>query len=143
MKSLEVFTRLGIDDPDDALFATCWEASQATRPDAIGFLQPEAIRRTCDFTGLPVAAHSTLLEAARWIEASSDLSALAWHCQHVLYEVFEFPAWQKTRRWPDPVPTLGDLSGAFYLLIALDAIPRMLAAQEAGHSGTDQPRLCH
>ena len=92
MKSLEVFTRLGIDDPDDALFATCWEASQATRPDAIGFLQPEAIRRTCDFTGLPVAAHSTLLEAARRIEASSDLCALAWHCQHVLYEVFEFPA---------------------------------------------------
>lgn len=126
MNAPEILASLGIDDPDDALFTTCWKTSQATQPEAIGFLEPEAIRRSCDFAGLPAAAHSTLLKAACRIEASPDLRALAWHCQHVLYEVFEFPAWRNTRRWPDPIPTLGDLSGAFYLLIALDAIPRML-----------------
>ena len=32
MKSLEVFTRLGIDDPDDPLFATCWRRRRQHGP---------------------------------------------------------------------------------------------------------------
>ena len=126
MKKNDLLTRLGIDDPADAL-RPFWDESQSNYPaDGIRFLHPDSIRRTRAFTGLPEAAEPALLAAAARIRESADLAALVWHCHRLIYEHLEFPASQQTRHWPNRIPGLDELSGAFYLLIALDAVPRML-----------------
>ncbi|MDA0337951.1 MAG: acyltransferase domain-containing protein, partial [bacterium] len=141
MQALEVLARLGLDDPGQAL-TPYWDKSQARWPaSGIGFLQPQVITRTRAFAGLEAAVDAALLEAAAQIRASAALSALAWHCNHLIFQQFEYPAAQ-TRHWPDSIPLLGDLAGAFYLLIALDAIPRMLAAQQARQIPATISRAC-
>ena len=126
MKALEVLAHLGVDDPADCL-TSYWDESHRTYPQThtvqasrIRFLQPEAIIQTRTFAGLPHSADATLLAAAAQIRGSAELSALIWHCSHLAFEQFEFPAAQ-IRHWPDPIPALGELSGAFYLLIDISA----------------------
>jgi hypothetical protein len=130
MKAHDVLSHLGLDDFADTLTAY-WDESQNAYPGApaaeIRFLQPREIVSTRTFAGLPEAADTSLLEAAAQIRGSAQLCALAWHCSHLAFRQFEYPATQ-IRRCPDPIPALGELSGVFYLLISLDAVPRMLDA---------------
>ncbi len=140
----DVLTSLGIDDPDDRLFRSHWAASQSNQPGhAIDFLGAESIRRDRAYSGLPEDVDAVLLQAAERVRASAELSSLAWHCQYLVYDVFEFPAWQNTRHWPVVIAGLGDLTSAFYLLIALAAVPRMLAAhQQRGIPGQISHDCC-
>lgn len=104
-----------------------WEQSAATCPAAPPeFLHPARIVAHREYARLPADIDPVLLETARRVAASKDLLAVAWHCHQLLYEHEDYPAGEQMRHWPHPLGPLGDLSGALYLLIALDAIPRML-----------------
>ena len=148
MKAHDVLSHLGLDEAADTL-TPYWDESQRTYPNTsvgapaaeIRFLQPAAILSTRAFAGLPEASDATLLRAAAQIRGSAQLCALAWHCNHLAFQQFEFPAAQ-IRHWPDPIPALGELSGAFYLLIALDAVPRMLDAHRLREIPESVSRAC-
>jgi hypothetical protein len=124
--------RLGLDPADDdladALWLDRWPASQAARPEGVPlFLQPDEIRRRRQYAGLPADVEPTLLRAAATVNASAELTALAWHAQFVLYEFDDFPAHANTRRWPERIDALGDDTAALWLLLGFEALPRMLA----------------
>jgi hypothetical protein len=139
----EVVRRLAIDDPDGHLCASDWASGQLLRPDgAISFLQVEHIVERRRFAGLPASVDAVLLQAADLVRQSAELSSLAWHFQYLLYDLPEFPAHRHAKFWPQPLAQLGSLSGAFYLLIALEAIPRMLAAHAARGVSLEISRGC-
>jgi len=127
-----VLGRLGINGSADLdILAEHWEDSEACFPDVIPrFLDPEQIPATRAFGGLPSEADVELLAAGQRIVASPELLHLAWHCHRVAFEHLDYES-GKLGKWPVLTETLGDLSGAFYLLVALDAIPRMRALHEA------------
>ena len=130
MTSTEVLSTLGIPDATEIL-AEHWEESAALLPaERPRFLDPDHISQTREFALLPEEVDPLLHEAARRITASLELFQLAWHCHRLLYEHFDNPAWASIRQWPHPIPALGHLSGVFYLLIALDAVPRMRAVHQ-------------
>lgn len=107
-----------------------WEDSQASFPDGCPrFLAPSALTAWRARGGLPAEADDELLEAARRICASPALLRLIWHCHRLLFEHLEYEP-DRIRQWPILDRALGDLSGAFYLLVALDAIPRIDAVHE-------------
>jgi hypothetical protein len=143
MNATEVLTTLGIPAAAEVL-AAHWEESAALLPaECPRFLDPENISRTRAFALLPEEVDPPLHEAARRITSSPQLLQLAWHCHRLLYEHLDYEAGVGIRQWPHPIPALGDLSGAFYLLIALDAVPRMRAVhQQLGVSRTISRASC-
>ncbi|MFH1568475.1 MAG: acyltransferase domain-containing protein, partial [Gemmatimonadota bacterium] len=125
-EAARLFHALGIRGQALEALSPHWADSAASRPaDLPPFLDPGHITRSRALAQLPAEADAALLEAARRIAASPDLRALAWHCDQLLFEHDDYPGATQARLWPHPIAPLGDLSGAFYLLIALDAIPRM------------------
>ena len=143
MNASQILSTLEIPAAAEVL-APRWEDSAArcpaTRP---RFLDPKNIRRTRAFARLPAAIDPPLYEAAHRIASSPELLQLAWHCHCLLYEYLDFAVQTGIRQWPHPIPALGDLSGAFYLLIALDAIPRMCAVhQQLGVPRTISQAAC-
>lgn len=121
-----VLEQLSIPDAAE-LFAPHWEDSIAALPDGIPrFLHVDAIREYTALAHLPDDAHAALLHAAERTAASPALLQFAWHCQRLLGEHFDYEV-AKIRQWPTLERALGDLSGAFYLLVGLAAIPRMRA----------------
>ena len=121
-----------------------WDESEACFP-AAGprFLDPAAIRQWRKRGGLPAEADAELVEAARLIAARPALLHLAWHCHRLLFDRLDFDR-RQIDRWPILDAALGDLSGAFYLLVALDAIPRIDAVHERlGVTGQVHADTCH
>ena len=88
------------------------------------FLVPGVISATREFARLPSGADPTLHEAARRILASEALRHLAWHCSRLAHEHLDYSP-TSMRQWPLLTEALGELDGAFYLLIGLDAVTRM------------------
>ncbi len=110
------------------LFAPHWEDSVAALPDDVPhFLRPDSIREYAAWAHLPDNTHEALFLAAERTAASLPLLQFAWHCQRLLGEHFDYET-AKIRQWPTLERALDDLSGAFYLLVGLAAIPRMRAA---------------
>ncbi|NUQ01427.1 MAG: DUF5596 domain-containing protein, partial [Armatimonadetes bacterium] len=58
------------------------------------------------------------------------LRRLSWHASRLLFEHHDYPAHQ-IRLWPTTEALLGEDAGLFYLLLALDAMPRMRATHRA------------
>ena len=109
------------------LFAPHWAESAAAQPsDRPSFLQPDLIRDCVRLARLSDDTLPTLCEAAERVASSTALSALAWHCQRLLCEHPEYEA-NQILQWPTLDSYMGDLAGAFYLLVGLTAIPRMRA----------------
>lgn len=123
-----VLARLGIDDPDDRLWRSCWGGTQAAGDGRPLWCADDTIAQTRRYAGLSADFDARLVQAAHVLRRNADLAALYRHCTHVLYEVPDFPAWQNTRHWPETIGALGDVTSAFYLLVGLEAISRMLAA---------------
>ncbi|HJN18764.1 MAG TPA: acyltransferase domain-containing protein, partial [Armatimonadota bacterium] len=129
MTLTDVLSELNITD-SKPLFEDHWDESEASFPDELPrFLRPEMITNTREFGGLPADADAELHQAARLIAESPALVHLAWHCHRLVYEHLDYEA-QNLGQWPVLTGALGDLSGAFYLLIGLEAVPRMLATHE-------------
>lgn len=129
MELSHVLTALGVQSATEVL-EPHWELSEACLPnERPRFLEPRCISESRDFGLLPAQADPELHEAARRIVASPALLHLAWHCHRLLYEHLDYEA-AKIRQWPDLTGTLGELAGAFYLLIALEAVPRLRAVHQ-------------
>ncbi len=123
----DVLSQLAIDEAFD-LFQPHWDESIAVRPEGCPiFLQVDSIRQYAALANLPDSALPTLCMAAEHIALSTALSALAWHCQRLLCHHPDYEI-AKIRQWPTLDRALGDVSGAFYLLVGLAAIPHMRAA---------------
>ncbi len=126
---IELLRTLGAPEAVD-LFANHWEESEACFPaHRPRFLQPAVLCDARALGGLDAAANAPLDAAAERVAASPELSHLAWHAHRLL---FEHPEYEATRigQWPLLIACLGDWAGAFYLLIALDAVPRMRAVHQ-------------
>ena len=129
MELSHVLTALGVGSATEGL-APYWDQSEASFPDELPrFLEPRCVSEFREFGCLPAEGDPELHEAARRIAASPELLRLAWHCHRLLYEHLEYEA-AKIRQWPVPNEALGELAGAFYLLIALEAVPRLRAVHE-------------
>ena len=129
MELSHVLTALGVGGATEVL-APHWDESEACFPDELPrFLEPRCVSEFREFGLLPPAADADLHEAARRVAASPAMLHLAWHCQRLLYEHLDYEA-VKIRQWPVLSDALGELSGAFYLLTALEAVPRMRAVHE-------------
>ena len=118
------------------ILAPHWESSGASLlPGLPPFLSAEAISRTRLLARLPQEANPVLHETARQIVASPPLLQLAWHCQRLLCQHLDYGV-AEIRQWPVLTAALGELSGAFYLLVGLAAIPHI----QAIHKKLDIPR---
>ncbi len=113
-----------------AILAPHWDSSATSLPDHLPhFLSPETISSTRALAHLPVEADPVLYAAAQKIAASPPLLQLAWHCQRLLCEHLDYEL-AKLRQWPVLTAALGELSGAFYLLVGLAAMPRIRAIHQ-------------
>jgi len=105
------------------ILAEHWADSEARFPDGgPRFLKPAQITETRHSAGLPEEVDAALHAVAKRIAAEPGLAHLAWHCSRVAFEHSDYSS-AKLAKWPE----LGDLGGTFYLLVALDAVPRTQA----------------
>ncbi len=121
--------KLGIPEASKIL-APHWHTSTASLPATTPhFLAPEHITQARQLGNIPAVADSQLHQAARQIAASPELLHLAWHCQCLLFEHLDYDS-ATIAHWPILTQALGQLSGAFYLLVALGAVPRIRAVHQ-------------
>ncbi len=100
-----------------------WETSLATLSDgALSFLEPEVIERNLGLAGMNASELPFLVEAASLIQRCEALKMLFWHGYRRL--VFH-PDSGSFVDWPVLNSRLKHHAGAFYLLIALSAIPQL------------------
>lgn len=105
-----------------------WEESVASLPlGGPDFLKHDNWREYRAWCGLGDDADPKLAEAARRITESPALTLLAWHAHRRLVD---FPENVRTD-WPLFQKSLGELRGAFYLLIGLSIVPRVQAVHKA------------
>jgi len=141
MDLADVLAELGADGAFDAL-APHWAESEACFPDAApAFLTPAQIRASRELAALPAELDALLLETARRVRERPALLHLAWHCFRLLFEHRDY-AGGHIAKWPSLERVLSDLSGVFYLLVALAVAPltravhRELGVPEAITRGT-------
>ena len=91
-------------------------------PDGPEFLKPDHIRGYAAWTELTPEAISDCLKAASSINSDPELQQLAWHTHRRLFLLDR----ANPNTWPADIAPLADLTGAFYLLIALSGIPLMI-----------------
>ena len=119
----EVLATLGIPQASE-LLAPHWQESLACLPDGPPrFLTRTSIMEICCYGGLGTEAAALLCETAETIRENPAFLRLAWHCSRLVYEHLDYGA-DGMRQWPDLDHVLSERSGLFYLLIALDMIPR-------------------
>jgi hypothetical protein len=105
--------------------------SQNTMPEGdLPFLAPEAIAQYCELASMPAEAIPDLQAAANEIAQRAELKQLAWYCHTVLCQSESHPR-DEIQNWQSFQDVLGDRAGAFYLLIALSALPKALAFHQS------------
>jgi hypothetical protein len=125
----EILSTLGVADALENLSLN-WDQSVSNMPaTAPRFLIPDHITLARQQAHLPATADPQLYAAARQISASPALLRLAWHCHCLLYQHYDYGVTQ-IRQWPLLTQALGEQAGAFYLLIALDAMPHVHAVHQ-------------
>lgn len=126
MNLRRLLTDLRVTSASEVL-AEHWEESEACFPPNLPrFLEPASISRQRTFAGFPADLDETLLAAASRVAGSPALLHLAWHGCRMVYEQLDYSP-EKLKQWPELTSTLGPLAGAFYLLLALEAVPRTRA----------------
>lgn len=124
MKLEDVLSQLR-EDAALEVFRPYWEDSVASLGDSVPpFLTVDEIRRNLSWSRLAPETEAVLLDAAARIRQEPALVLLAWHCYRLLFEHLDY---DKTREWPTLESALRELCGAFYLLVALALVPRVLA----------------
>lgn len=102
-----------------------WSASVAGLPPVLpSFLDPAVFRVSREWGGLGGEADPVLTDTAHRVKADPALLHLCWHCHQCLFEHSDV---QSFKDWPSLEESLGERAGAFYLLVCLDAVPRIRA----------------
>jgi GNAT domain-containint protein/N-acyltransferase family protein len=105
-----------------------WDESVATlgqgRP---GFLDPEEFTISRQYCGFGAEVDPLLEETARRIARDPALRYLAWHCFRLLGEHGDY---HSMGEWPALERALGEMSGVFYLLVAMGMVPRVRAVHK-------------
>lgn len=124
------------------VIAERWEESEACFPPHLPrFLDPANITGQRAFARFPEHLDATLVAAAAQVSTSPALLHLAWHASRMVFDQLDYSS-EKLRQWPDLVEALGPLSGAFYLLLALEAVPRTRAVHRLLGVPEDITRGC-
>jgi hypothetical protein len=124
-----ILKQLSITNANQTL-APHWDSSTSSLPSTLPpFLTPENITETRQLASLAAAADPQLHKTAQQIASSPQLLHLAWHCHRLLYHHLDYDS-AKIGQWPILTQALGELSGAFYLLIALAAVPQIRAVHQ-------------
>lgn len=106
-----------------------WEDSLAAlEPGVPSFLHPEEFLVSREWCGFGPEVDAPLSEAAQRIAGDPALLRLAWHCHRLLFEHTEYKG---TEKWPALERALGELNGAFYLLVCMSMVPRVRAVHQA------------
>lgn len=117
-----------------------WPESVASLPpEGPSFLFAHDIRDAAGWTELEPGAIDDCLEAAERIHADENLRTLAWHAHRRFVLDHLTPA--RPGDWPDTLPDLDDLTGVFYLLLALSGIEPMRAIHAQHDIPDDVTRL--
>ena len=112
-----------------------WDESSGDRPaGGIPCLRPGSLSESCRETYLPQDITALVLKAGARIEASSNLSALAWHCHHRLFHCNCSAA--EMRTWPLP-SHMGPLAGFFYVVVLLSGTSHRRRIHEQRHIPAD------
>ncbi|MFH1969128.1 MAG: acyltransferase domain-containing protein [Verrucomicrobiota bacterium] len=120
IKLTDVIAQLSESVNLDAL-APHWDETVNAGSGIPDFLQPDIVRQNRLMTGLPAEAEESLLNAAQRISCHPSLCLLAKHAHRLLFEDANYTQF---KLWPSFEPTLGQ-GGAFWLLIAIDAAPKI------------------
>lgn len=99
-----------------------WDAAQAARPaGALAFLEDARIPSRRAALGLPPQCDGPLLAVAQEIRKDEDLAAVAWYLHWRIFVGAESGVPEP----PSLEARLGELSGAFFLLLALEFAPAL------------------
>jgi hypothetical protein len=102
-----------------------WEESMASLDEQEpSFLRDSEFIPSRQWSGLGEEMDALLCAAARLIAGNQALVQLAWHCYRLLFENTDYT---DMTSWPSLERALGELSGGFYLLVALAMVPRARA----------------
>jgi hypothetical protein len=106
---------IGIEESFYEYVSPGWDASVATIPEKIGFLEKEEIRENMRWCDLDSQYFNELERIAADIRTNLHLKAICWHCFRQLYFQRDIPHFSS---WPQvhPFPSM-------YLLIALAMVP--------------------
>ena len=100
-----------------------WEVAQKEMPnEELPFLRPTMIKENCELAGFEPEAISYLQSVASQISTVPDLKYLLWYCHCLLCHS---PSYSRgdVCNWMLLTNLLGELAGAFYLLVTLSGIP--------------------
>ena len=104
-------------------FDTQREVAQKEMPnEELPFLRPTVIKENCELAGFEPEAISYIQSIAPQISAVPDLKYLLWYCHCLLCHS---PSYSRSDvcNWSPLTNLLGELAGAFYLLVTLSGIP--------------------
>ncbi len=125
----DILARLGAGEALEIL-SPHWDESDACFPDTTPrFLTPEGVTFARDYVGLRTELDAPLVETARRVWESPELTHLAWHCNRLLFDCLDYEG-PRFRQWPKLDAALGEMADVFYLLIALDVAPRARAVHQ-------------
>ena len=128
----QLLSALGIEDCRE-VFEPHWEEDVVSLPENPSLLDPDTIRVSRDWVGLPEEHEPLILATAEQIRQCPALKLFAWHCHECLFRHQDYPA-EKVRQWPSLERILGEeRCGILYLLVALGVVPLATAFhQERG-----------
>ena len=99
------------------------EVAQKEMPnEELPFLRATTIRENCELAGFEPEAISYVQSVASQISTVPDLKYLLWYCHCLLCHSSSYPRGD-VRNWEPLTNLLGELAGAFYLLVTLSGIP--------------------
>ncbi len=136
MKLSEVLCALKSDyDPQLAeLLSPHWEYSQCGGPRKWELLQRANWQEYRAWSGCAPEVDAALEKVVAQIEANPALYSLARHCHRLIFETGDY---QRFAEWLSLLPLLGDFfagyKSTFFLLLALDAVPRLRQKNDARH----------
>ena len=122
MRLEDVLVAVGEPDCLDAV-AVGWEQSVVSMPPQLpAFLDPVQFRASREFARLPEETDTVLQETATKVAQDPALLDLIWHAYRTLTGPEDGGDF---RKWPVLESSLGDLAGAFYMLVGLAIVPHI------------------
>lgn len=123
----------------EAAITPHWQAALAARPaGALACLDPALIPARRADLGLPAACDPPLLAVAQAVRGDPALAAVAWYLH---WRIFVGPE-RGCPAAPALEPRLGGLTGAFFLLLALEFKPALAARHQAWGYPEDVTAAC-
>ncbi len=106
-----------------------WEQSLETFPKPMpDFLKHGLFRHSAQFCGFEDETIAALDTVRQEMAGDEALMLLAWHCHRLLFWHTDYEGMQQ---WPLLTKRLGELHGAFYLIVAASMVPLVEAAHRS------------